>query len=137
MNGQVQAPLDVAASYAVLHREWHDGDVVELTLDMPVQRIVAHPYSNSLRDRVAIQRGPILYCLEGVDNPVRSTTLAADPCLEANYDPALLEGVVVITARAAEGTELRAIPYYAWDNRAAQDAGPGLDDRLVGPGRDL
>ena len=100
--------------------------MIELELAMPVQRILGHPFAGAIRERVAIQRGPLVYCLEGCDNPA-----APDPVLPANaqfqeiYRQDLLGGVVVITADDSNGIPLTAIPYFAWDNRpvtsAAQD----------------
>jgi DUF1680 family protein len=111
--------------YAVADRNWLPGDTVELNLDMPVERIEAHPRVEADRGRVAIQRGPIVYCLEGVDNPagVRSMLLAKDPQFRCEHRADLLGGVTVIHAVDRAGRPLTAIPYYAWDHR---QAGPML-----------
>jgi hypothetical protein len=109
----------------VADRNWLPGDTVELNLDMPVERIEAHPRVEADRGRVAIQRGPIVYCLEGVDNPagVRSMLLAKDPQFRCEHRADLLGGVTVIHAVDRAGRPLTAIPYYAWDHR---QAGPML-----------
>jgi DUF1680 family protein len=108
---------------AVLSGPWRAGDVIELELDMPVERVVCHPYSLSTRERVAIQRGPLVYCLEGVDNPgVGDPALPAQARFQARHRPDLLGGVTVVTTQAAGGETLTAVPYFAWDNRPAPDA---------------
>ena len=55
--------------YAYIRRHWRRGDIVELELDMPIERVYAHPAVRQAAGCVALQRGPIVYCLEGVDNP--------------------------------------------------------------------
>jgi DUF1680 family protein len=106
---------------------------------MPVERIQAHPEVRANSGRVALQRGPLVYCLEEVDNGpnLNDIVLPRDAPLQAEFDEKLLEGVVVITGvahrRSAEGWEeelyrpaqtgsqpvpIKAIPYYAWANRA-------------------
>ncbi len=118
-NGQ---PLHVEPpqrGYARVERVWQPGDVIELNLPMEPVRVEAHPRVQADRGRVAIRRGPIVYCFEAADNDgrVRSRILARDPQLHAEFRPDLLGGVVVITARDRDGKPLTAIPYYAWDHR--------------------
>lgn len=120
--------------YLTLNRTWQPDDVVTLSLDMPVERVYANPHVKADVGRVAIQRGPIVYCLEGVDNDgrVRNLVLPRDARLEARFHTDLLGGVVVVRgeglrveSNANDAGELRtkkvsfqAVPYYAWDNRA-------------------
>jgi hypothetical protein len=131
VNGKsVQVPSD--GHYATLERTWKRGDVVELLLPMPVRRIVANEAVEADRGRVALQRGPIVYCAEWPDNPdkhVRNLMLPDDSALSAEFKPELLNSVEVIKGKAfslandKEGKvqrteqELIAIPYYAWANR--------------------
>lgn len=138
VNGsRVEAPL--ARGYAEITRRWGRGDNVELGLDMPVRRVVAHPAVTGNAGRVAIQRGPIVYCAEQADNPdgVSSIVLPADSPISEKWEPGLLGGVVVLTAPAERqaavfpsdrlyqprgaGTPatLRLIPYCTWANRGA------------------
>jgi len=131
VNGK-PVPLELEKGYVVLNRTWKKGDVIELNLPMPVRRVVANENVASDRGRVALQRGPIVYTAEWVDNPqgkVRNLVLPASAHLSAEYRPTLLNGVEVITGKAAalaydaQGkittTEqpFTAIPYYAWANR--------------------
>ena len=120
VNGQPPSPVEIEHGYAVIRREWQDGDTIELELAMPVERVAAHPFVNDVRGKVALQRGPLVYCLEGVDNPDEpNPVLPADAQFEAQYDPDLLGGVAVIRGAAQDGRQVVAVPYYAWDNRPA------------------
>lgn len=123
VNGAAQEAARDEDGYIALVRRWQAGDVVELELEMPVQRITSHPFVGASRERVAIQRGPVVYCLEGVDNPaVNDPLLPPNAQFQAQYRPDLLGGVVVVSTRDADGNEITAVPYYAWDNRPAPDA---------------
>jgi uncharacterized protein len=131
VNGKPVA-YQIEKGYAVLARTWKRGDSIELDLPMAVRRVAANDQVAADRGRVALQRGPIVYAAEWVDNPhgkVRNLVLPAGAPLTAEFDPDLLNGVEVVKGRAialaydAEGgvarTEQRftAIPYYAWANR--------------------
>lgn len=124
--------------YAHLDRKWHNGDEVELLLPMPVERIEARPEVQNDAGRVALQRGPIIYCLEEADNGVFLNHLV----LQRSGDAATKDGESVLAGmqllelegfrRASSGwddalyrrrssqyapTRITAIPYFAWDNR--------------------
>ncbi len=96
---------------------------VELKLPMPVRRVRAHEGVGEDRGRAAIQRGPLVYCLEDADNgPLRELVLPLDAPLAVESRPDLLGGIVVIQSRGRSGPrktpqEVRAVPYYAWANR--------------------
>ncbi|MHB8972099.1 MAG: glycoside hydrolase family 127 protein [Pirellulaceae bacterium] len=106
--------------YAVLNRSWKAGDQVELRLPMEVQRIEAHPQVTADAGRVAIQRGPLVYCFEAVDNGDRARNIVLDrePKFEIQQQADQLGGVTFIHAQARGGQRVTAIPYYAWDHRA-------------------
>ncbi|RMH03388.1 MAG: glycoside hydrolase family 127 protein [Planctomycetota bacterium] len=120
--------------YAVLDREWHGGETVVLDLAMPVRFVLADPRVEADRGRVAIERGPVVYCAEGVDHDgeVFDLFLPAGTELQPERRPELLGGVTVLrgTARrarrradgsvAAEPVPLTLIPYAVWSHR-----GPG------------
>ncbi len=131
VNGK-PAALKLEKGYVSLNRQWKPGDVIELVLPMPVRRIVAHESVAANRGRVALQRGPIVYCAEWPDNPggrVRNLMLPDSARLRAEFRPDLLSGVVVLKGKAlslamdANGQVVKteqdftAIPYYAWANR--------------------
>ncbi len=132
--------------YIILQRNWSDNDIIELSLPMPVRFIAAHPHVINDYQRVAIMRGPIVYCLESTDNPnIASVHLSAlDKNLSAVASqadatqpvniigqkiPAIkLQGKAIKAddklyrfveqyAIESEPAELTAIPYYAWANR--------------------
>ncbi|MGQ9672431.1 MAG: glycoside hydrolase family 127 protein [Candidatus Aminicenantales bacterium] len=130
VNGTKQ-PIELESGYALLTRKWRKGDQVELFLPMPIRRVVAHEKVAADRDLVALQRGPVVYCAEGVDNGDRvfDLILPDDVMLRAEFCPHLLNGVVVIKGEAivlerkSRGKiennlwPFMAIPYYAWANR--------------------
>jgi uncharacterized protein len=97
-----------------MRRRWEKGDVVQLELPMPIERVVADDRVADDRGKAAIQRGPIVYCLEGVDNGghVLDRKLPIDAPLDHHFDRALAGGVEVVT-----GGGITAVPYYAWNNR--------------------
>ncbi|MEZ4663569.1 MAG: glycoside hydrolase family 127 protein [Caldilineaceae bacterium] len=110
--------LDLEQGYAVIQRTWQPGDVVELTLSMPVRRVVSHPAVAENAGKVALERGPLVYCLEGIDNGGRvlDAVLADDAELTIAEAPALLNGIVTIQAQQPHDN-LTFIPYYAWAHR--------------------
>ncbi|HLZ56803.1 MAG TPA: beta-L-arabinofuranosidase domain-containing protein [Ktedonosporobacter sp.] len=133
-----EVAIEPGKGYVRLQREWHSGDSIALELEMPIERIWAHPDIQADAGCVALQRGPLLYCLESVDHsvPLHRLRLPATADLESHVEPALLGGVTVITGdvlalevqdwagdlyRTTPATvwpsRLTAIPYYAWDNR--------------------
>lgn len=141
VNGQtVDVNSLLNKGYVEIKRVWEQGDQVEMILPMPVERIQAHPGARANSGKVALQRGPIVYCLEQVDNGaiLQDISLPRDAELRALMDNNLLGGVVLITVEAlrsspsewtgalykkADYTDrpvmIKAIPYYAWANRGA------------------
>ena len=119
VNGEKVAP-PVEQGYAVLTRRWKDGDRITLDLDMPSQLVAADPRTREDEGCRAVQRGPLVYCLEEADNPedFDGLRLTEDAQFVEMFEPELLRGVVSLTATAGDRT-LKFIPYYAWDNREA------------------
>lgn len=119
VNGATVHPLDMDKGYARLRRQWRRGDVIQLDLPMPIQRIEAHPRVQADIGRVALQRGPIVYCFEAVDNGdlAKDFVLPCNPDFATQYRGDLLGGVTVITGNAKDGHRFTAVPYYAWDHR--------------------
>lgn len=139
VNGEkIQTVLD--KGYIVIDREWHNGDTVKLKLNMEPELLESHPSVKANIGRVAIRRGPIIYCVESADNPwgdVWDLEISKDVKLEEEYRD-ILGGVVVIkgkgylnspnnwdklylivgkTSSIKREVEFIAIPYYAWANR--------------------
>lgn len=109
----------VEKGYAILERTWKDGDQVTLKLEMPVQMVAADPRVKEDEGLRAIQRGPVVYCLEEADNAegFDSLFLTENTRFETSALPDKLGGIVEISAVNGAG-RLTYIPYYAWDNRA-------------------
>ena len=118
VNGKTGSLDKLEKGYARVSRKWKAGDTIELDLPMPVRRVYAHPEVRADGGRVALQRGPVVYCAEAVDNGGRVShlSLPADAELTAEHRPDLLGGVTVIKGKAGKH-DLLAVPYYAWDNR--------------------
>ena len=139
VNGRKAGARPVPGSYLKIARTWAPGDRVVLDMPMPVERLVSHPRVSSNAGCAALQRGPIVYCIESADHG-RADLFGlalpekADP--EAEFRPRLLGGVVVVTAggfsrpavpglfavrKKAGGrskkVKLTAVPYFAWANR--------------------
>jgi DUF1680 family protein len=118
INGDRQTPR-LVRGYARIERTWKSGDAIEIELPMAIQRVEAHPLVKDDAGRVAVQRGPIVYCFEQADQemPVRTIVLAKDPQFTAEHRPELLGGVTVIKGVDVHGKPILAVPYYAWDHR--------------------
>jgi hypothetical protein len=125
INGQPADPSPQDDGYVHLQRRWQAGDVVELDLPMPVQRVYAYEKVKEDQGKVALMRGPIIYCLEAVDQPpgvdLFRLVLPREADLRAEHRAGLLGGVTVIQGKALADAErpvtLTAVPCYAWANR--------------------
>ncbi len=121
--GEDEKALKMQAGYAIITRQWEGATRVELSLPMPIQRVLAHDAASDLRGKVALERGPIVYALEAADNdaPVLGLALADSSQLISEYQPELLGGITSIsgpaTAANGEASSFTAIPYYAWGHR--------------------
>lgn len=132
----------VPGEYLKIERLWQKGDVVRLEMEMPVTLMEADPRVREDAGSVAVQRGPIVYCMESTDNhgvPIRDAELMIGEELTADFEPHLLGGVTVVRARGVyakedeargplyrsagsirldvQETDLRLIPYFTWANR--------------------
>jgi len=126
----------VVRGFVEILRTWQAGERVELVLAMPVERVHADPRVRHDAGRVAIQRGPLLYCLEGCDNGADLDAVALPDAARFTVKRAdrLLDGVVTLHSRGrreqpfkgglyrtavptAKAAKLTFVPYYAWDNR--------------------
>ncbi|MEO0292861.1 MAG: glycoside hydrolase family 127 protein [candidate division WOR-3 bacterium] len=109
--------------FAGITRKWSKGDVIELVLPMSVRRVLANEKVKDDVNKVALVRGPIVYCAEEVDNEegVFDLVIPNDAKLNPVYCEDLLKGLVVIKGKVLDKKgrerELFAIPYYAWSNR--------------------
>jgi len=124
VNGQAVDAAQASDGYVHLKRRWQTGDTVELELPMPIQRVYAHKNVEQNRGKVALMRGPIVYCLEAVDHDgadVARLVLPGNADFRAQHRPELLGGVTAVAGEAlVDGQQpiaLTAVPYYAWCNR--------------------
>lgn len=140
VNGKVIA-IKPLCGYVNFTRPWQAGDTVELVLEMPAERMAASPAVADDVARVAIVRGPLVYCLEECDHQrdVRSLRLSDDAVLGVKFDKKLLGGSSVVTGSALaprlegwhgqlyrslgavreKSIRFTAVPYFLWDNRQA------------------
>ncbi|HEO8420860.1 TPA: glycoside hydrolase family 127 protein [Yersinia enterocolitica] len=139
LNGEIIDHIPFMKNgYVYLNRKWQENDHIELSFPMVVERIQSNPQVRHNVGKVALQRGPVVYCLEQVDNGenLHGVILPRNAELKANYDSELLEGVVSITGEAERmeqtnwndslyrpvedkttSVQIKAVPYYAWCNR--------------------
>ena len=125
LNGEpVQSEL--VDGYCRISRKWKKGDVVSLDLEMNPRLVAASDKVEADRGKLAVERGPLVYCAESVDNPgmnVFTQTLAANPSFAVSEIE--IAGTSVRAITAGEGLTL--IPYYAWDHRGSSDMTVWLD----------
>ena len=147
VNGEPLRGGIQAGAYITVERQWEPGDSVCLRLPMTPRRVVAHPYVLENTGRIALMRGPLLYCLESVDNAdvdLRDVRLPAASVLGEEFYPGLMGGVSILRAAAevvppdvgwagrlyrtarpvtpdARPVTLTAVPYHVWANRAPGD----------------
>jgi len=146
VNGAKVESRPEGNGYLLVQREWRPGDAVEYEMHMPIRAVWANPAVHQLEGRIALQRGPLVYCLEGADHGgviLDRLTVRSDDVLSGKFSAdcqtELLGGVTtlhgfgsILEEEGWEGTlyrgrppasrqvEITAIPYFAWDNR-----GPG------------
>ena len=110
------------ADYETITRVWSpERETLELNFDMSIRLRRAHPRVKGHRDKVALTRGPLVYCLESVDNPdIDIFNAQLDPSsLRDEFTPDLLGGCVVIHGKTTDAKPLKFIPYFLWGNRGA------------------
>jgi uncharacterized protein len=143
LNGAAVNATPWKNGYMTVERTWQTGDLLEFVMEMPVQTVWPHPAVRYLQGRLALQRGPVVYCLEGIDHhSIVLDRISIRPGLVRSglfrpvHQQFLLGGVTVIRGKgrlvsdsgwegllyrdqapAAEEVDISAIPYYAWDNR--------------------
>lgn len=118
--------------YAAIQRTWKKGDTIELTLPMGVRRVIAHKNVEADTGRVALERGPVVYCVEQTDNNdnVFNLLVPDEAFIDSEYRDDFLNGVSTLTGRVLalqrgeDGVSVKkrdhdlvAVPYFAWANR--------------------
>ena len=131
VNGK-KADVMTGNGYATIKRNWKKGDKVELSLPMEVRRIKANDNVEEDKGRIALQRGPVVFCLEGKDQPdslVFDKYIPENAIITAEYKPELLSGVMTLKTEgkkvnrdgSVSDVALTAIPYCTWNNRGADN----------------
>jgi uncharacterized protein len=149
VNGE-EVSLPASKGYVHIHRQWSGGDVVGLSFPLEIHRLEANPKVLQSRGQVALRRGPLIYCLEQIDQTAEldRIVLPTTAKLTDHFEPQLLGGVTVITGQArmrhssnswdqylyrpvqpthTEAVEIKAIPYCVWGNRGHQDMRVWID----------
>ena len=144
VNGQPVKP-EIVRGFAVLRRTWKAGDAIELSLPMPVRRVLSHEKVAANAGRVAIERGPVVYCAEAADNggSAFNLVLPDDAPLEARHRGDLLGGVTVVGGRAlalqasedgrsvlTREQDFVAVPYHVWAHRGDGEMAVWLPRRV-------
>lgn len=130
VNGK-RVSLMKGDGYATVKRVWRPGDRIELTLPLHARQVKAHENVVDDRGKLAVERGPVVYCFEGCDQPdslVFDKFIPAGAKFTDRYDPAMLGGVMTLGVNGkkllaggeTEDVQLTAVPYCVWNNR-----GPG------------
>lgn len=135
INGR-KISAKVHKGYLTVNQQWHDGDIIELSLALAVERLVADPRVADDIGKAALQRGPLMYCIEQCDHKIDISTLAipSRAGITARHDSKILGGTVILSGPAQtqstpalyshpddvpapKSATFTAIPYYLWDNR--------------------
>ena len=134
INGK-PADFVITDGYAIISRKWKKEDKVEVDFPMPVRKVEADSRVKEDQDKIAFQRGPLIYCAEWPDNNkgnVLDLVIKKDAAYTTEYDPSLLSGTQVINTTATQSKKtldgkvdllgeepVRLIPYALWNNRGA------------------
>ncbi len=127
VNGENVLIQSLEKGFVKIQREWKQNDEISLVLPMDIQRIYANEKVEADRGKVAIQRGPVVFCAEDIDNSnqIRFLSLPQNSIFQSQYEPELLNGVVTVQAtgklKTSENLEMdhpiKLIPFYAHANR--------------------
>jgi DUF1680 family protein len=124
INGK-KVNYEMKNGYAVINRTWEKGDIINYSLPMEIHQVVANTQVKDDRDKIALERGPLVYCVEGTDNhSMDNLIISNETTLTSKFEPDLLNGIQVIhgqikgSEKSVTGVhDFMAIPYYSWDNR--------------------
>ena len=144
VNGD-SVPLELSDGFVTISRMWKKGDEVTINMPMPVRKVVSHPQVVNNRNYLAIERGPVVYCVEGVDHngSVTNLILPKDASFSIKWEGELLGGIDIISANIPffvpgngglsimnQMNKLKAIPYYAWSHRGIGEMAVWLPERV-------
>ncbi len=136
----IETAVELRNGYCYVQNAWHAGDRIDVQFEMPVRRIHAHPRVRDAAGKVALARGPLIYCLESADQatPLSDLALGASAAVHAaESGDGTLSGVIILWADGKKQlpesalysenricyvqTELIGIPYFVWGNRGLSD----------------
>lgn len=133
VNGKLR-PLRIHHGYVTVTNNWHPGDQIHLSMPMPVRKVIATDQVTEDLDKVALTRGPIVYCAEGIDNEgdVKEIVVEMNTPFNYTFDSTILNGVGTLTGKihklqgdgfnqpvVLRPSSLLLLPYYAWCHRGA------------------
>lgn len=119
INGKKLGKSALENGYLSIRRTWNNGDVIELDFSMPVELVAADPRVEANKGKRAIQRGPIVYCMEEVDNPevdFEKLALTSKNKFKIVNGEKILSGVKNLTT-TVNGKTITFVPYFSWENR--------------------
>jgi DUF1680 family protein len=119
LNGKKVSSNNLQLGYLTLDRKWRKGDVITLDFDMPVLLVESAPQVKGNAGKRAVQKGPLVYCMEQVDNPgvdLSSVVLTAKNKFNTLNGGGILKGVIKLQTIVGSN-KITFIPYYAWENR--------------------
>lgn len=121
VNGE-QVSYEMEKGYAVIPGAWKQGDVLSIQLPMEVKALKSHPNVTENTGKIAIQRGPLVYCAEAIDNEGHALDIgiAGSDSFTATHMPDLMTGVTVLDGEGMIGANakpVRLVPYFAWSHR--------------------
>jgi DUF1680 family protein len=146
VNGR-PAQYSEESGYLIVDRQWTAGDIVEFSLPMPIRTVVARSEVSADRDHMMLQRGPLVYCAEALDNGGNAWNLimGAQAQFAAKVDRIGDERIIALRGKIdslnptgdgrgarTQAATLTAIPYYAWANRGCYDMQVWLPTRIRG-----
>jgi DUF1680 family protein len=144
VNGKAAAQTSDRSGYVSLERSWKDGDVIEIQFPFDVKKVVADRRVKEDRGRMAVERGPIVFCAEWPDcddRDVLGLLFDAPRELKPTFDKSLYGGATVLSGEArnishplARPRPVRLIPYHLWSNRGAGEMAVWLSTRELIPG---
>lgn len=132
INGKVNS-FKINAGYIVLNRKWERGDKIKLNIEMPVKQVIANKNVKADSGKMALERGPLVYCAEGIDNAGNVLNLYLSDTIQwsAEKSPGLLMDITVIRGKSflpvdskinlKDTYDFTAIPYYAWAHRGKSE----------------
>lgn len=122
-------------SYLTLHKKWKKGDVIDVEFDMPVNRVYTDNRVKANTGKVALMKGPVLYCLEGVDNDfdIEKMEMPSSAMIESVFDTSIFGGTYLLQGKGIlqdKPVRFKAVPYYLWQNRGISPLVMLINERL-------